>query len=125
MSAIHHLESVILVNVDVDEHFFHALESKTGLTKLHFFSDGHRGYSGSFVGQVNLLRNLEELNLLVQEDYDAWDLLSPEALMKLKRLEINVPENREAALRNRFNQSIRRVLVNQDKESAWHSRFTA
>ena len=124
LSAIHPLKSVGLRDVDVDGHFFHALASKTGLTKLKFTSSRHRGYSRSFISQVNLVRNLEELTIWSRENYNESHLPSPEDLPKLTWL-MTRPEDKEGALRWRFNRSLRRVLVNGEKESAWRSRLAA
>ena len=125
LAEMHRLRSLLLYFVDIDESFFHVLASKTGLTKLDFASSEHRSYSRDFMSELNLLRNLEELTLALQEEYSVGDLLLPERLAKLKRLNVKGNEAEVASLSRKFNQHGHGVLVNYEKESPWRSRFTA
>ena len=121
-SELHHLRTLLLDGVDIDESFFLVLTSKTGLTKLEFTSLRHSNFARDLMCEVNLLRNLEELTLrLYEEEYTVGDLLKPERLLKLKHLNISGNEDEVEAVRKKFDQSMHPALVNKEK-SPWRSR---
>ena len=120
LSDLDRLQSVSLKLVTVDVYFFQQLASKPQLTKLEFMTSKKKVYPCSFLSQVNQLRNLQELKLDLADQCYIPDMLSPEDLTRLKRLNVSGTEREVLALRNRF-ASVGQVLINHG-ESRWYSR---
>ena len=123
-SHMDRLKSVSLCRVDISKSFFQELASRTGLTKLEFSSYEPRRYPRSFLCQINLLRNLKELALYLSPKDTMCNLLSPEKLPKLRRLNISGNRLHVSAVRREFERKMHPALINTEK-SSWRSRCNA